>query len=185
MKSIVTILISILTATVAVAQSGSIRTIFQNEAFQLNSGGRSLLGGKSRTYISVPIPEGTVALLYTVKSSVSADVGQNIKLAAEVTAALSGHVGIANAIDRVNLPPSNAVIDVFVLPGDDTNLYNFLNKKDGVWVQYTDYACESSLGCKRMVRVSPQMNKVFIALRNPSAINRIVAIVDVVAIIKN
>ena len=144
-----------------------------------------MLGGQSRTYISVPIPQGATSIVYTVKSSLNSDVGNNIKLAAELTAALSGQITIAKAINMVHLPPSNATIDVYVIPDDNNNISNFISKNDTKWRFYADFSCLSSLGCKRVINVSGDTKSIIIALRNPSAINRIVATVDVVAVISN
>ena len=167
------------------AQSVTFQTIYENQSYQLNSGGRALLGGQSRTYVPIQIPNGAIGIIYTVKSSLNYDAGQNIQLAASLTASFTGHFILANAINRIQMPPSNAVIDVYLLPNTTNNLTYFLNKNDGYWTQYQDYSCPSSLGCKMAVQVSSDMQTLYIALRNPSSINRIVAIVDVVAVMSN
>lgn len=183
MKFIALFIVSTFILVHAIAQSFKIESLYENQQFQLNSGSRALVGGQSRTYIPISIPQGALQIIYTVKSTVNYDAGQNIKLVAELSANLTGNVLLAKLIDKVNMPPSNAVIDVYVLPNDNINLGNFMAKKDGIWKEYTDYACSGSLGCKRAINVDRNMTKVYLALRNPSAFNKIIAVVDVVAII--
>ncbi len=153
------------------------------QPFELNSAGN--IGGITRTYLPIIIPDGSVAIMYAVRSTVGYDAKSDIKLAAQTTALLSGHVMLAKAIDLINLPSSNATVDVFLLPHNSNNLNMFLSKQyDNQWVAYTDYTCLNSLGCARTYKVGGKGGTLYLGLRNPSWTAKIIVTVDVVAIVE-
>lgn len=141
-----------------------------------------MFGGQSRAYLAVEVPNGAKAIVYTVRSIMDYDPSNDIKLAASLTTLCTGNFAIAKTINALPVPNSNAVIDVFTIPTEDNHLNNFLAKKDDKWKFYTDQSCLSSLGCKRAIDVSEGTKKIYICLRNPSATRRIIAVVDVVAV---
>jgi hypothetical protein len=167
-------------------QEVKIIPIYENEQYQLNSGGNAaLMGGRSRTYIPIDLPDNTVGIIYVVRTSVSLDGNESIKLAAVITSAVTGQMALSKAIESIPLPKSNGVVDAFLLPYDQQNLNMFLNKQDARWTQYTDYSCVSSIGCKRSVKLSENdPRKFYLGLRNPSGVSRIIVVVDVVALVK-
>jgi len=164
------------------SQNYKVVQVAAKQSFELNSGGR--LGGTTRTYLPVSIPEGAVSIVYVVKSSVDYDAAPDIKLAAKLTATLTGSFVLSRAIDFIDIPPSNAKIDAFLLPQDGSNLNMFLNKQDGQWSTFTDYTCLNSLGCKRNYQVRRGDRFLYLGLRNPSLTTRIIVTVDIVAIVE-
>jgi len=154
------------------------------QPFELNSAGN--IGGTTRTYLPIIIPDGSVAISYAVRSTVGYDAKSDIKLATQFTALLSGNVMLAKAIDLISVPSSNATVDVFLLPHNSNNLNMFLSKRyDNQWVAYTDYTCLNSLGCVRTYKVGGKGGTLYLGLRNPSWTAKIIVTVDVVAIIED
>ena len=175
----------------AQGQGYNYKTIMENQQFELHSGSNAMLfNGASRAYVPIATT-GLDYIIYTVgantKQNVSHQAMEVVALSIKVEMIMNGmgaFASVTNVIKDIDIPQSNAEIDVYVL-GDVDNLNWFMQKKDEIWRFYQDYSCVSSLGCKREIDVRGMQGRtLYLGLRNPAKVNSIVATVNAIGIQK-
>jgi len=187
MKQITAIIVSImLCATTATSQQMRAERLCTNEQFVMHSGSNStVLGSRSRSYRAVVIPQGTVAIAFTVKAVSEYNAMQNMKLAMELGGVLSGNPEISTIASQLSVPNGDANIDVFVAT-DFNSVKYFMNKDDNNFSHIRDYSCIGVKGCTRVFETNSgdAGTTIYVCMKNPSAFNEISGILSVVAIVK-
>ena len=184
-------LFSFLIATIctycAHAQKYKAVTLCDGNRYELHSGSNSIVTqSSSRTIVSLNIPQNTVEVIFTVKSTQDKNPINEANLARVLASYLShGASSIMQLLDNVQVPQGNAEVNVYLIPGDNDNINNFMAKKDKLWRQYNQYSCISTLGCKQMYQIQDVNENVCIGLINPSNYKSETVVVNAVAIVKS
>ena len=101
MKLIFTFLIGCLATFNLTAQTiktkQSVKTIIQQRNIYLNGGARATFGGKSRTTIQIPLPEGTTSWYYSFSTTPGESGTKNLKLFTQLSSLALDPTGITKA----------------------------------------------------------------------------------------
>jgi len=146
------------------------------------------IGGKTRVYFTVNLPENTVRWFYVVTTTKGEGEGQSLNILAQLTAAtLTGGMStLATAGSKMITMPSGSggVIDSYLL--DRTNLDVFTSKGDN-WGQSLYYNMEGTRANYKSGLVminTPNPFYTFIGIKNPSASVGVNVNIEAIAIVK-
>jgi tetratricopeptide (TPR) repeat protein len=156
-------------------------TLYEQRAYYLNGGAKAAMGGKSRETIKIDLPPNTKSWYYSFTTTPGADGTKLLNLAIQVGAALSSS-GLSTAIaSHIQIPPGVNCVDVLVLPTECRDA--FLRKEDNKWRLFEDISVHNA---KQAVQpIENNYGKSFyLGLRNPSALNGVNIIIEVVAIVE-
>lgn len=101
-------------------------SVFQEHEFYLNSYSR--IGGKSRTYVPIDLPQNTVSWYYAITVENVESNTKNLGLFSQVTKLATKSNLAAGLIQNLFAPTGSAVVDVYFL--DRSNISSFVNKED-------------------------------------------------------
>lgn len=180
-KIFISTLLWVLITCNVVAQKYTAVTLIEKRAYYLNGGARASLGGKSRVTIKVDLPKNTIKWYYSFSTMPGENGTKLLNLAVQVGATLSTGGLTALAAKSFEVPEGSGSVDVIVLPPE----YNqpFLKKEDSKWRYFSDISLENSKHAVQTVE-SKYGSSVYLGLRNPSTMNGINIIVEVVAVVE-
>jgi hypothetical protein len=178
-------LFPLLLSLLAHAQEKEIISIIENETYELNGGLRSQFGGRSRIALPINIPSNASTIVYTIQAYRKGEsVSKNLNFAMALgTYVNTGSMTIASAVSKVEIPSGTTTADAILL-GDRNDKDQFLAKNDNNWRSYHDANRLACVECKSSISFNPY-NKpqiIFLGLRNPSSLDPITIVVNVVAI---
>lgn len=151
------------------------------ETFTLNSGGRSIFGGKSRNYIPVQLPPHTVEWYYAVTTTPEQVPAPTINLAEQLIKFLTSSGLMASVIGSLMIPRGSGVCDVFLLHSKK-DLNTFLAKKGNVTSLMSGTRQNFNQGA---VRINDDLSgNYFLAMRNPSAFSAVKITIEVSALVR-
>jgi tetratricopeptide (TPR) repeat protein len=156
-------------------------TLIEQRSYYLNGGARAALGGKSRVVVKIDLPPNTKRWYYSFSTSPGEDGTKLLNLGIQVGAAISTS-GLASAVaSNLEVPSGSNSADVLVLPVTYRDV--FLNKDDENLRTYSDVSLQNT---KQAVQsIDGEFGKSFyLGLRNPSSMNGINIIIEVVAIVE-
>ncbi|MEQ8926075.1 MAG: hypothetical protein RLO81_09705 [Fulvivirga sp.] len=159
--------------------------IQQPQNFYLNGGSKATFGdGKSRTYLPINLPEGTVKWYYEFtaeRSDVENDNTKNmLTLASDLSRLVDQTGALSFGIDQLSQPPGSDYCDIYLI--DHSNLNPFLTKQP-----FTYYTVASRENFKSgIMEVDFQPNEqIYLGIKNPSTFYGINVGIEVVAIVKS
>lgn len=169
----------------AIAQESSsslykVVPVISKETFTLNSGGRAMLGGRSRIDLPVELPANTVEWYYAVTTSLERTPAPSIGLADQLIKLITPS-GIAESVlSAIIMPTGSGACDVYLF-SDRDNVNRFLAKQ-----QFACLMDESRQNFNQgAVRIRNAVKGDFIlGLRNPSALAAVQVTIEVCAIVK-
>lgn len=148
----------------------------------LNGGARSSVGGKSRLIIPVQLPKGTVNWYYSFSTSPGESGTENLNLMAQLSALTLAPSGITKTtLSNIKIPSGSSSIDVYLF--DQTNAEAFIQKVDNNGGTLY-FSRESSVFNTRQAIVAIQTNignQFYIGLKNPSMLDGVNVLIEVVA----
>lgn len=166
---------------------------YQTEAVQLieprsiylNGGIRASLGGKSRTYIKVDLPQNTVKWYYSFSTERGESGTQNLNLAIQLTSMMAAGSAGSTAVNLsgIEVPAGSASVDVYLC--DRENIDAFINKVDNDGGTFY-YTMEGTTKNTRQAIIEVDdvtSGTVYLGLKNPSASDGVNISIDVVAIV--
>jgi hypothetical protein len=155
--------------------------IVSKETFTLNSGGRALLGGRSRIDLPVELPANTVEWYYAVTTSPEKMPAPSIGLAGQLIKLLTPSGMISTVMSALVTPSGSGACDVYLIPDQD-NLNRFINKRP----QFASLMSGSRQNFNQgAVQVRDAVKgSLFLGLRNPSAVSAVQVTIEVCAIVK-
>jgi len=186
MKSILTSLLLLASIWPAFAQEPNTATykvtpVISKETFTLNSGGRSMLGGRSRIDLLVELPSNTVEWYYAVTTSPEKAPAPTIGLADQLVKLLTP-AGIASSVlSAIITPTGSGTCDVYLF-SDQDNLNRFLAKQPRFSFLMEGTRQNFNQGAVQ-IRDSVK-GRFYLGLRNPSAFAAIQLTIEVCAIVK-
>lgn len=183
MKTLILALLYFL-PTIAFSQSSdSVITLIQERHIALNSGSRSLLGGKSRTYIKVDLPEHTKRWFYSFSTSSDYSGTNALNLALQVAGIVSSQGSLSNLVSYIKVPTGTGSADILLC--DYENINKFMNKDD-YWgksiFHYTEGSVENTKDAVIAID-DVTSGTVYLGLRNPGSVDAIDIRIEVVAIV--
>jgi tetratricopeptide (TPR) repeat protein len=178
-------------------------TIQPPQKFLLNSGSRSFVGGISRTFLQVALPENTVSWYYSVvtvnsKSKENEKEADNVASKIQLTSKLMSLVGkvaktAANfnpasiAINLLSTPSGGEICDVYLL--DEENKRKFMAKEDQILGGKKPFDHEAEgfrpqFNSGTVIINSIKTGTWYIGLKNPSATAGMYVTIEIAAITK-
>ena len=170
----------------ALAQGERVVSLIHNDVYELNGGVRSSMGGRSRIVLPVDIPFNTKMLIYAVTAKRPGEaIESNFDFALAVgTLLATGNLALSTAASRVEIPAGTQTVEVNLIPTRPESQH-FLLKNDNLWRRYPDYSREACQSCQVAIPFSYSLpNPFFIGIKNPSALNPVVVVINVVAIVR-
>lgn len=162
-------------------------SLIENDIRALNGGVRAGMGGRSRVTIPIQIPRHATGLVYTVQAYRNTETPQALKLVMLVgTFFASGNPPLANMVSNMQIPVSTQTVDAYIITNQKDEAL-FINKNDYHWATYSLADRPACVNCRVSLEFKPQEQEqeqiVYLALRNPSALEAIKVQVNAVAII--
>lgn len=155
--------------------------VISKEIFTLNSGGRALIGGRSRIDLLVELPANTIEWYYAVTTSPEKTSAPAIGLAEQLIKLMTPG-GIASTVMSALITPRGAgACDVYLF-ADRDNLNQFINKQPQFSYLMSGTRQNFNQGAVQ-VRDAVKGN-LFLGLRNPSAFAAVQVTIEVCAIVK-
>lgn len=189
MKLIFTFLIGCLATFNLTAQTiktkQSVKTIIQQRNIYLNGGARATFGGKSRTTIQIPLPEGTTSWYYSFSTTPGESGTKNLKLFTQLSSLALDPTGITKAaLSNIEVPAGSGSIDVYLL--DQSNSDLFLDKVDNIGGTFYYKREGSAFNTKQALVEVINFNKgiFYLGLKNPSSMDGVNIQIEVVAVIE-
>jgi hypothetical protein len=151
------------------------------ETFTLNSGGRALIGGKSRIPLLVELPPNTVEWYYAIVTTPEKAPPPAIGLADQLIKYLTPS-GIASTfVSSLITQSGSGTCDVYLF-ADQNNLNTFLSKRGQAHCLMSGTRENFSQGAVE-IRDAVQGNY-FLGLRNPSGLAAVQITIEVCAIVR-
>lgn len=163
------------------AQKYTTHTLIEKREYYLNGGVRSFLGGKSRVTIKIDLPKNTKKWYYSFSTMPGSDGTKLLNLAVQIGATLSSGGLVGLAAKSFQVPPGSGSADIFVIPPEYNNA--FLNKEDNNWRFFSDISLQNTKQAVQTVE-NNYGNSFYMGLRNPSSLNGINIIIEVVAVVE-
>ncbi len=160
-------------------------SLIDNEIRSLNGGVRAGMGGRSRVTIPIRIPQHAVGLVYTIQAYRSSETPEALNLALAIgTLYTTGSPALASLASKLQIPISTQTVDAYILTSQKDESM-FVAKNDGYWSTYSLADRQACVNCKVSLEFKPveQDQIVYLALRNPSALEAIKIQVNAVAIV--
>jgi tetratricopeptide (TPR) repeat protein len=188
MKQILTILFLAFLAVTSNAQTvqkeRKVVQVMTPQTFYLNGGTKATFGGKSRTWLSIPLPTNTVEWYYSFTTTKNENSSSTIGLLSQLTR-LYDPTGITATATNAILTPSGAgVCDIYLM--DRANCDKFMNKVD-IWGGSYSYKVSGSRENYKngTVPIKDILNGNWcLGFKNPSATEGISITFEVVAIVE-
>lgn len=159
--------------------------LIQQRNIYLNGGARASFGGKSRIYLKIDLPPGTVYWFYSFTTSPGESGIKNLNLLAQISTFIIDPSGITDAaLSEIDVPSGSQSIDVYLC--DRSNIDLFLQKVDNNGGSYS-YMMEGSVENTKQGLIKVDDVKVgtwYLGLKNPSSLEGVNIAVEVVAIVE-
>jgi len=145
----------------------------------------SQVGGKSRTIIPINLPKGTTAWYYSFSTSVAGKGTKNLQLLSRLATIAADPSSLSsNLIANIKLPTGSHTIDVYLLENKE-NADAFIDKVDnsgGIFYYNRDGSVTATKqGIVNVSRIST--STMYLGIKNPSPLEGIDVIIEVVAIV--
>ncbi len=165
-----------------IAQSYTSIQLVEKRVYSLNGGARAEFGGVSRVVIKIDLPKNTRKWYYSFSTTPGSDGTKLLNLGVQVAGALSTGGMTALAAKSFQVPLGSGSADVLILPAEFKDA--FLNKADNNWRFFSDISLQNSKQAVQSVN-NTYGNSFYIGLRNPSVLNGINVIIEVVAVVED
>lgn len=156
--------------------------VMTQQNFYLNSGGRALLGGKSRAIYEVILPPNTVSWYYSFSTYPGQSPAPQISLLGQASKLFDPTGFTTDLVSAILRPTGSHVCDVYLMDANNTTA--FINKVDqnGARLQY--YLSGSRENFRDgTVQVNDMVNgTLYLGFRNPSGVEGINIAFEVVAV---
>ena len=168
------------------AQNTEVVPLFEKQVFYLNGGNRALLGGDSRIYLEVDLPENTIDWYYAFSTAASESETDNmaIGLAAQLTKFADPTGLAASATTALLSPAGSGTCNVYVTDKENADVFEAKSDKYGVPFNY--YIAKSRENFRNgIVEIDEVVSgKVYLCFKNPSDFTGVAVTLDVVAVVK-
>jgi hypothetical protein len=169
-------------------------SIIEQRSFHLNGGNKATFaGGKSRTYLMIDLPQGTIEWYYSFSTSKDQRTSQNLGLALQITslvanataAVSSGGASLLagglsqSAISSIKVPSGSSEIDVYLC--DRQNIEKFIQKEQFHYI-LEGTTMKTTQGLIRIKNI--KSGTWFLGLRNPSMMYSRNITIEVVALVE-
>jgi hypothetical protein len=187
MKRIITFIAILAIIQVSNAQSKfKVVSIQPEQSFYLNGGARSMVGGSSRTFFQIELPQNTVAWYYLFTTTPNKKPIQSIKLAAQLNKLVAAETGVDEvSVEAIFTPTGSSQADIYLFP-NLTEVNKFLDKDDkkrGSF-NYIIPASREHLEQGTVKIKDPLEGIYYVGLRNPSATEGVNIHIEIAAIVK-
>ncbi|GAB5418442.1 MAG: hypothetical protein Crog4KO_33440 [Crocinitomicaceae bacterium] len=187
MKTLFTVLLTFFILNVLGQTSDSVVVVVPEQYRALNGGARSQVGGKSRTYVPVTLPEGTKYWYYSYSTFADQSGTDALNLAFQITTLLTsgGSSSYSGLASKIKIPHGTGSGDVYLL--DRENIDPFLAKDDLDGGTF-DYYMQGSVFNTRNATVGIDAiteGTVYLGLKNPATWDALHIHIEVVAIVDN
>lgn len=159
--------------------------IFEKQVFYLNGGSRALLGGDSRVYLEVDLPDNTIDWYYAFSTAASEDEAtQSINLVAQLTRLKDPTGATAAAVNALFSPSGSGTCNVYVT--DKENAEAFEAKNDNYGGSFNYYQAMSRENFRDgVVEIDEVVSgKVYLCFKNPSMNTGVAVTLDVAAVVR-
>jgi len=186
MKNLLTFLVILsflqpITAQETINSHYKVIPLITPQTFTLNSGGRALIGGKSRTYLLVQLPPNTVEWYYAVTTTPERTPAPTIGLADQLIKYLTP-AGIASTVMSALLTPSGSgACDVYLF-ADQNNLNRFITKQGQI--SYIMGGTRENFNQGAVQIRDAIQGSFFLGLRNPSGLAAVQITIEVCAVVR-
>jgi hypothetical protein len=161
-------------------------SIQPEQSFYLNGGARSMIGGSSRTFFQIELPQNTVAWYYVFTTTPNKKQIQSIKLAAQLNKLVAAETGVSEvSADVIFTPTGSSQADIYLFP-NLTEVNKFLEKDDKKRgnFNYIIPASREHLEQGTIKIKDPLEGIYYIGLRNPSATEAVNIHIEIAAIVR-
>jgi len=155
--------------------------IISKETFTLNSGGRAMLGGRSRIDLPVELPANTVEWYYALTTTPEKAPAPTIGLGEQLIKYLTPTGIAASVMSALVTPNGSGTCDVYLF-SDQNNLNLFLAKQPTFSSVMSGSRQNFNKGAVQIWDVVK--GSLFLGLRNPSALQAVQITIEVCAIVK-
>lgn len=162
------------------------KVVVEQRNVYLNGGARASVGGKSRSYIQVNLPENTKSWYYSFTTYSDGGGTDNLNLALQLGALLVNPSGITSAaLNTIRVPYGSMSADIYLL--STSNLSPFMDKDDNWGGSYNYYLGGTTLNTRQGVVAVDGLNSgtFYLGLKNPSTWDGVNILIEVVAIVEH
>lgn len=158
-------------------------SIYKDRKFYLNGGLRASMGGQSRTDIKIDLPPKTIQWYYSFTTSPGESGTNNLNLGIQLASLITTGAGFSTVVSKVKIPNGSNAIDAFVF--DEKNIQLFMAKVDNSGGRFIPFSDGQAKNTKQATCDIDEVTtgSVYLGFKNPSAMDGINVVLDVVAII--
>lgn len=178
-------LIFVLNTFQSFGQSDTVITLISERHIKLNGGARSQVGGKSRTYIKVDLPQGTKSWYYSYSTYSNQYGTQALNLGIQLMGLVAYGGSYSDVASLIEVPAGTATGDVYLLDGN--NVDDFISKVDNYGGTFTYWSEGSVFNTKNAVVAIDDLTSgtYYLGLKNPGTWDALDIHIEVVAIVDN
>jgi hypothetical protein len=163
----------------------SLVTLIQQRTIYLNGGARAAFGGKSRTTIKVDLPEKTKSWYYSFSTAPGESGAANLDLGLQLAALSIDPSGVTSgALSQLTVPKGASTIDVYLLDESNSDLFKMkVDNSDGTFRYVREGTIENT--AQGIVQIDDvKSGTIYLGLKNPSTLNGVNIVLEVVAIVE-
>jgi hypothetical protein len=160
-------------------------TVIEQRKIELNGGFRSSVGGKSRVFIKIDLPENTKEWYYSFTTTAGESGTANLNLALQLSSMLVDPSGLtATALKAVKIPKGTSSADVYLCDRKNIDLFNVkADNNGGTFNYYIEGTVTNTT--EALVRVDDvKVGTWYLGLKNPATWDAITLFIEVVAIVE-
>lgn len=186
---IITFVFALLLSISVISQSDcdkqeAVKIIDQN-SFYLNGGANASMGGTSRIYLPITIPENTAEWYVSFTTAGTTTGTDNLNLLIQIGAIMGSFGSASSIMSEVKIPTGTGHINIYLLDKDNVN--KFIDKDD-YWGNGFSYKveCFRENATEGIICVKKILSGTYyLGIQNPSTMNGINVKIEAVAIVKD